>query len=174
MNHRPFEDWIIKEQVLTPAEKRDLESHLRGCKACTALVDTGVELRSSRLVLPKPGFTHRFHSRLAAHRVAERRRRFWGSLVFILVGTILLFWKAGPFMMSIFASPAEWITFVIGYFLFVATSIQVLTEAVMVILNIAPVVIPAYVWMILLSTMAGLGLLWSVSIWRLTRYTQGA
>jgi hypothetical protein len=77
-------------------------------------------------------------------------------------------------MMSIFASPAEWITFVIGYFLFVATSIQVLTEAVMVILNIAPVVIPAYVWMILLSTMAGLGLLWSVSIWRLTRYTQGA
>ena len=174
MNHRPFEDWIISEQALTPVEKRQLESHLRGCKVCSSLVDTGVELRSSRMVPPKAGFTHRFHTRLAAHKVSERRRRFWGSLVFILVGTFLLAWKAGPFILSIFASPAEWITFVIGYFLFVATSIQVLTEAVLVILDIAPVLVPAYVWMIIVSALAGLGLLWSVSIWRLTRYTQGA
>jgi hypothetical protein len=173
MNHRPFEDWIITEQALTLAEKRDLETHLRGCKDCSALVDTGVELRSSRMVPPKAGFTHRFITRLAAHKVAERRRRFFGSLVFIVAGTVLLFWKAGPFLLSVFASPAEWITFVIGYFLFIATSIQVLTEAALVILNIAPLVVPAYVWMIILSGMAGLGLLWSVSIWRLTRYTQG-
>ncbi len=29
MNHRPFEDWLLNNQPLTPTEKRDLDSHLR-------------------------------------------------------------------------------------------------------------------------------------------------
>ncbi len=31
MNHRPFEDWLLDDQPLTPEQKRDLQSHLRTC-----------------------------------------------------------------------------------------------------------------------------------------------
>jgi hypothetical protein len=92
MNHQPFEDWLLNDQPLTPIEKRNLDAHIRTCEFCAALVETSLELHAVRMVLPMPGFAGRFQKRLAARRIADRRRRQWGLIMFLLGGAGLLFW----------------------------------------------------------------------------------
>jgi hypothetical protein len=43
----------------------------------------------------------------------------------------------------------------------------------LVFARVLPGIIPPYIWMIIVSAMAGFGLLASVSIWRFTRHPQG-
>ncbi len=170
MNHRPFEDWLLNEQRLTPAEKRDLDEHLRSCKVCAALAETGLELRSVRKVSPAPGFTARFQQRLAAQRIAERRRKLWGLIVFLVGGLGLLLWLTLPILLALINSPGQWITVLISYFLFVVTSFETMTDVLLVFLRVVPGFIPSYIWMVLVSALAGLGLLWTISIWRFSRF----
>jgi len=170
MNHRPFEDWLLNEQHLTPAEKRDLDTHLRTCKQCAALAETGLELRAVRKVSPAPGFTARFQRRLAAQRIAERRRRLWGLIVLLVGGGALLLWLAAPFLLLLISSPAQWITIAIGFFLFLVSSVQTLGDVALVLLRVVPGFIPPYIWMVVFSALSGLGLLWTVSIWRFSRF----
>jgi hypothetical protein len=85
----------------------------------------------------------------------------------------LLGWFIAPFLIAFFTSPVEWVTAVIGSFLFIITSLQALTEVVAVLLRMVPDFIPPYVWMVVTSALAGLGLLWAVSIWRFSRTPQG-
>lgn len=174
MNHRPFEDWLLNNQPLTPTEKSDLDAHIRTCKYCAALAETGLELRMVRMATPAPGFTARFEKRLAAQRIADRRRRLWGLIVFILGGAGLLLWFSAPYLLAFITSPGHWIAVAIGYLLFIVTSVQTLAEALLVLFRVVPDVIPAYVWMVILSALAGLGLLWTISIWRFSRFPKGA
>jgi len=173
MNHRPFEDWLLNEQNLTPTEKRELDAHLRTCKQCAALAETGLELRSVRKVAPAPGFTMRFQKRLAAQRIADRRRRLWGLIVFLVGGVGLLLWLISPFLLALINSPAQWITIVIGYMLFIVTSVQTMADVAIVFLRVVPGFIPSYIWMAFVSALAGFGLLWTVSIWRFSRLPRG-
>ncbi len=46
---------------------------------------------------------------------------FWRGLAF-------LYWFASPFIQEVMRSPADWITNVVGDFLFIVTSIQALSE----------------------------------------------
>jgi hypothetical protein len=173
MNHQPFEEWLFNDKNLTPAEKRELDLHLRTCIHCTALSATGLALRSANVVAPAPGFAMRFRQRLIAQKIADRRRRLWGMMVLILGGAGLLGWFAVPFLYAVFTSPVEWITATIGYFLFFVSSLQALTEAMTVLLRILPDFIPPYMWMVLVSALAGFGLLWTISIWQFSRTPQG-
>ena len=173
MNHQPFEEWLLNDKNLNNAEKHELDLHLRTCSHCTALTATGLALRSANVVAPAAGFSVRFQQRLAAQKVAERRRKLWGMVVLILAGAGLLGWFATPVIYTFLASPVEWITVVIGYFLFAVSSLQALREVVMVLARIAPDFIPPYIWMVLVSALAGLGLLWIISIWRFSRTPQG-
>jgi hypothetical protein len=172
MNHRPFEDWLLNDQPLTPTEKRDLDAHIRTCKHCTALAETGLELRSVRMVSPMPGFTARFQKRLAAQRIADRRRRLWGLVVLLVGGAGLLLWLLAPFLLAIIDSPGQWIARTIGYLLFILTSAQTLGEVMLVLFRVAPGFIPPYMWMVIASALAGISLLWTISIWRLGRFPQ--
>ena len=173
MNHQPFEEWLLNDKNLTSAEKRELDLHLRTCTHCTALSATGLALRSANVVAPASGFAMRFQQRLAAQKIAERRRRLWGVLVLVLSGATLLAWFAAPVIYAFIASPAEWITAVVGYFLFFTSSIQALTEVIAVLFRILPDFVPPYMWMVLVSALAGLGLLWTISIWQFSRAPQG-
>ena len=173
MNHRPFEEWLLNDKNLTSTEKRELDLHLRTCTYCTALSATGLALRSANVVAPVPGFTMRFQQRLAAQKIAERRRKLWGMMVLILGGVGLLGWFAAPYLYAVITSPVEWITATIGYFLFIVSSLQALTEAMTVLLRILPDFIPPYMWMVLVSALAGFGLLWTISIWQFSRTPQG-
>ena len=173
MNHQPFETWLLDDKVLTLTEKRELDSHLRECKNCSALAETGLALRSARVVSPAPGFTMRFQQKLATQKLAEQRRRLWGLIVFVVSGVGLLGWLLAPILTSVVTSPVEWLISAAGLFLFVFTSLQAFGEIVTVMVRMLPDFLPPYMWMVILSGMAGMGLLWAVSIWRLTRRPQG-
>jgi len=173
MNHQPFEEWLLNDKNLTPAETRELDLHLRICAHCTALSATGLALRSAPVIAPAAGFALRFQQRLAAQKIAERRRKLWGMIVLVVSGAGLLGWLIAPFLFAFASAPIEWVTTGIGYFLFVLTSLQALTEVIAVLLRMATDFIPPYVWMVFTSALAGLGLIWAISIWQFSRTPQG-
>ena len=169
MNHRPFEDWLLNDMPITPKQRRELESHLRTCAYCAALLETGKALRSVKMVSPAAGFTVRFQTRLAARKLADRRRRFWGTILFMLGGLAILMWLAGPYLASFFAAPATWLSALVEWGIFLITTLQAMTEAGSVLLRVMPGFLSPFAWMVLVSAIAGIGLLWSISIWRFVR-----
>jgi hypothetical protein len=173
MNHQPFETWLLDDKVLTPTEKREINAHLRECKTCAALAETGLALRAAKVAAPKPGFAMRFQHRLAAQKLAERRRRLWGLFVLIISGVSLLGWFAFPYISSFTSSPVEWLIAAASYFLYIVSSLQAFSEIVGVIARMLPGFLPPYAWMVMLSALSGMGLLWIVSIWRFARRPQG-
>ena len=74
MNHRPFEDWLLNDMPITPEQKRELDMHVRNCAYCTALVETGMALRTVKKASPQTGFTVRFEARLGAQVVRSDQR----------------------------------------------------------------------------------------------------
>jgi hypothetical protein len=173
MNHQPFEEWLLNDMPLDPDRKRELDLHIRSCAYCAALAETGMALHSVKMVSPANGFTARFQARLAVQKLAERRQRFWGALLFAFMGVVLLLWLLAPSVASFVASPATWITSFVEWGVFLITTLNAMFQAGSVLLRIAPGFLSPFVWMIVVSAVAGLGLLWSVSIWRFVRSPQG-
>lgn len=173
MNHQPFETWLLDDKYLSKTEKRDLDAHLRTCRVCSALAETGLALRSARVISPAAGFTARFQQRLAVQKVVERRRRLWGLFVLIVGGVSLLGWLAAPYIYAFVSAPVEWLTAAVGYFLFLFTSAQAFSEILKVMARILPGFVPPYAWMVFLSALAGMGLIWVVSIWRFSNKPRG-
>lgn len=173
MNHQPFETWLLDEVHLTTAEKGELNAHLRTCKTCTALAETGLVLRSAKVIAPSVGFTARFQEKLALQKIAERRQRLWGLIILLISGIGLLTWFAMPYITTFISAPIEWLTAIVGYLIFIFTSLQAFTEVLQVFTRVIPNFIPPYAWMILFSAIAGFSLLWTVSIWRFARRPQG-
>lgn len=172
MNHRPFEDWLLADQPLTPEQKRELQAHLRTCDSCTAMAEVNLALRSARTVAPAAGFSSRWQARLVVEQKLQRRRQVVGSTILALAGAGLLVWLAAPVVAAFLASPAQWIVNLVGYLLFVMTSLEALGEAVGVMARVVPDFVPSYVWLVLISALGGMGLLWVVSLWRFTRVPQ--
>ena len=173
MNHRPFEDWLLDDQPLTPQQQRDLQSHILNCGSCAAIAESNLALHVTRRLQPAAGFTERFHVRLAARRRQQRWQQIVGTLVLVLGGLGLLYWLAGPLVIEAFNSPAAWITAAVGYFLFILTSVQVLGEVSAIVLRVLPNFVPPAVWILAILVSGGLGLLWTISIWRAARAPQG-
>jgi anti-sigma factor RsiW len=169
MNHQPFEEWLLTEKPLDPKERLELDSHLRICSHCIALAETGKALRTVKRVSPAAGFAARFQNRLALQRAADRRRRAWGSVVFTLGGLVMLMWLMGPYLATFLASPATWIAAVMEWGIFLVTTLYAMAEASSVVMDVVPGFLPPFAWMVLLSAVAGVSLLWFVSIWRLTQ-----
>jgi hypothetical protein len=78
----------------------------------------------------------------------------------------MLIWIAGPYIASFFAAPATWITSLIQWGIFLITTLQAVAEAGSVIIRVMPSFLTPFGFMVLVSALAGIGLLWSVSIWR--------
>ena len=173
MKHQPFEDWLLNDKLITSEQKRELASHLRSCAYCSALAETGMALNAVKIVSPRTGFTNRFQVRLAERKLADRRRRFWGAILFTLGGFVLLTWLTSPYLVTFFSSPATWISTLVEWGVYLITTLQAMGQAGFVLLDVIPGFLSPFMWMILLSTMAGISLLWSVSIWRFVRVPQG-
>ncbi len=169
MNHQPFEDWLLNDKLIDPKQKLELDAHLRACSYCSALAETGKALRLVKKVSPATGFSARFQARLAMQKAAERRRRLWGAVLFTFGGLVMLMWLVWPYLASFVASPATFITSLIGWGVFLVTTLYAMAQASSVLLDVVPSFMPPIFWMVIISALAGIGLLWSVSIWRLTR-----
>ena len=174
MNHRPFEDWLLEDQPLTPEQERDLQAHLRTCTSCPAIAESNLALHSTRMARPAEGFAARFQVRLIENRKAARSRQFVGTLILILTGLAFLYWLASPIILEAIHSPAEWITTAVGYLLFMLTSMQALSEVGRVFLHILPDFVSPVGWFVIFLLVSGLGALEALSIRRFTRKPQGA
>lgn len=173
MKHQPFEEWLLNETPMTLEQKRELDMHVRSCTYCSALVETGMVLRSVKVISPAEGFTTRFQARLAERKLADHGRRIWGAVLFLIGGLSFLLWLAGPSILSFLSSPAAWIAALVEWGIFLITTLQAMSQASEVLLNVIPGFVPPFAWMILVSAFAGTSLIWSVSIWRFTRVPQG-
>ena len=173
MNHQPFEEWLLNEKLISPRERLDLDAHLRICSYCSALAETGKALHTVKKVSPTAGFSTRFQARLALQKAAERRRKRWGSILFTFGGLVMLVWLLGPYLASFFAAPATWIAAVVEWAIFVITTVQAMAQAGSVLLHMLPGFFTPFAFMVLISAFAGVGLLWSVSIWRFVRVPRG-
>ena len=173
MNHQPFEEWLLTEKLIGPREKLDLDAHLRICSYCSALAETGKALRTVKRVSPASGFSTRFQARLAMQKAADRRRKRWGTVLFTFGGLVMLMWLLGPYLLSFFAAPATWIAALIQWAIFLITTLQAVTQAGSVLLRMLPGFLSPFGFMVLVSAFAGIGLLWSVSIWRFVRVPRG-
>jgi hypothetical protein len=173
MNHRPFEDWLLDDQVLNPQQARDLQAHVRTCTSCAAIAESNLALHATRRVGPEAGFTDRFRLRLQKRRSEQRWRQVVGTLVLVLGGLGLLYWLGAPLIQEVLQSPAAWLTAVIGYFLFISTSLQVLSEMTAILLRVLPDFVSPAGWLGLTLGAAGLCYLWTISIWRVARAPQG-
>jgi len=173
MNHRPFEDWLLEDQPLTSEQERELQAHLRTCSVCTAIAESNLALHSTRMISPSEGFVPRFETRLAQNRKTMRLRQIIGMSIFIAAALGFLYWFASPFIQEVMRSPANWITNVVGAFLFVLTSIQALSEVGHVFSRILPDFVSPVEWFLISFLVSGLGLLEVLSIWRFTRTPQG-
>ena len=96
MSHQPFEKWIFSDDSLDHEQQNSLEEHLENCQSCQSLADAMMTVSSvistSDTPIPKPGFTHRWHSRLAFYRQHQQTRRTWLLTIgiFVLANIILL------------------------------------------------------------------------------------
>ena len=173
MNHQPFEEWLFTETLISPRERLDLDAHLRICSYCSALAETGKALRTVKRVSPAAGFSTRFQARLAMQKAADRRRKRWGTVLFTCGGLVMLMWLVGPYLASFFAAPATWIAALVEWAVFLITTLQAVTQAGSVLLRMLPGFLSPFGFMVLVSAFAGIGLLWSVSIWRFVRVPRG-
>lgn len=166
MNHSPFETWLLNDMPVTLDQQRELEVHLRDCSYCAALAETGRLLKNVKMTAPASGFTARFQARLAERKIADRKRRLWGALLFTLGGLSLLLWFVGPYAASFISAPSTWLAAIVGWLVFIGSTLFALLDAGVVLLEVLANFLPPFVWMVVFSTIAGVGLLWSVSIWR--------
>ncbi len=173
MNHQPFETWIFNDPSLNPEQKRELQSHLQACAHCTALAEINLELHSVKMTAPAPGFTQRFQKRLETRRVRERRDRLAGSLVLVFGGLGLVAWFTAPYLIRFLGSPAEWIAAGINFLLTLISMAEAIGDIGSILFRVLPGFIPPFAWLVIISTLSGLGLLWSVSIWRFARFPRG-
>lgn len=100
MNHQPFETWILSDDPLQLEEQELLEEHLKTCEDCRGLLSAMEGIRQTFSAAPSPapapGFTQRWHERLAFNRQTRQQRNMWiltlalFSLASILSLTILL------------------------------------------------------------------------------------
>jgi len=173
MNHQPFEDWLLNDKPISQEQKRDLDLHVRSCAYCAALAETGIALKSVKKASPQAGFTTRFQVRLAERKLVEQRKRLWGAVLFTLGGLALLMWIFSPYLLAFFSAPATSIAALVQWGVFAVTTIDALAQAGSVFLRIIPDFLSPFAWMVIISAIAGIALLWSVSIWRFVRVPRG-
>ncbi len=174
MNHRPFEDWLLEDQQLTIEQERELRAHLQTCTSCAAIAESNLALHSTRMVSPKAGFVSRFETRLIEHRKAARRRQIVGIIILAMAGVALLYWFVSPAINELINSPAQWFMAVVGYFLFILTSLQALSDISHVFLRLVSDFISPLALLVILFLVSGLGLLEGFTLWQFFRKPQGA
>jgi hypothetical protein len=79
MNHQPFEDLLLDDAPLSPAEKESLSQHLAVCPQCARLEQSlralDHEFKATPAVSPAIGFTSRWQASLPARRIRHEREQ---------------------------------------------------------------------------------------------------
>ena len=169
MSHQPFEAWILEPGQISDEQRKQLDEHLTSCVHCQQLQ---YSWKSVENILRKPvmleapsGFTRRFQDRLAeklARQQIRQVKRFFlimaiaNLLTLVILGLII--WFGG--------SPATALSKMIGNINSLLIWFGQFQKAVQLIFLSLPPVLSIAIWIIAMSSFAGLAMLWLTSIWR--------
>lgn len=174
MDHRPYEEWLLNDERLTPDQDRDLRVHLRNCPECAALARGNLALRSAPVTAPPAGFTLRFQIRLIAQRKVERRRSLIGLSLLAIVGMSSLFWLLFPYLSYLMLPPAQLASLWFGNLVYLAMTARAFGALGNTLLNVLVSLVPSYVWLLSMLLLGGTGFLWTVSFRRIGKLLQSA
>jgi hypothetical protein len=174
MDHRPYEDWLLNDERLTPEQDRDLRIHLRSCPECAALTRGNLALRSAPVTAPAEGFALRFQVRLAAERKVQRRRSLIGLFLMGVVGVGGLVWLLSPYLPYLMLPPTQLASLWISNLVYLALTARALGVLGNTLLNVLASFVPTYVWALSLALLGGTGFLWTFSVRRVVKYSQSA
>jgi cation transport ATPase len=172
MSHQPFETWILSEESLDKEQAVSLHDHLAECEPCRNLQTNWQEFHSTMTTCvdpkPMPGFTSRWHTRLAFDRQKRQQRRMWvltlgiftlASLTLISLMLFNLINTTWPYLVSQFIANLSVMFAKIGHFWQVLGALS----------NSFPIMIPLMVIIstIIISSASILILTWFSSMVRL-------
>ncbi len=172
MDHRPYENWLLDDERLTPEQERDLRLHLRTCVECAALSRANMTLRAAPMSVPAQGFALRFQARLAAERKVQRKRSIFGLTLLLLVGTGALLWFTAPYLTLLAQSPAQLVTTWISNLIYVGLTLRAVSLIGNTLLDVLSSFVPSYTWALSFALFGGIGSLWALSFRRLGRIPQ--
>ena len=174
MNHRPFEDWLLENQPLTPEQKLELKAHLKTCTSCSALTEMDLALKSPRLVIPTAGFTDRFQLRLAAERKLKHTRQLLGLGLLGLLALLAIL-TLGVFFFQLLnvwqISPVQIFVTWINWWISMVSSVRTYGSIGLVFLKTAVGIIPLPLWLGIAGGSFVLILVWIASLWKLSYST---
>ena len=173
MNHQPFEEWLLEQEILTPEQKRELQAHLRACTTCSALTEVDLALRSTRMAAPAAGFADRFRVRLEARKQVLRRRNYWGFFLLTLGVIAVLLWLSWLLLSPVIQSPVNTLASWFSWLITLWTSLQAMGRVSELFFQVLPGFVPPVIWLVIILGAGGWGLLWIVSLMKFTKLPQG-
>ncbi len=171
MNHRPFEDWLLENQPLTPEQNQELKAHLKTCTSCMALTEVDLFLRSSHTVTPRAGFTERFQLQMSVEKQLLRKRQLWGIGLLGLISVFSVGYLGIQLVSFWLSSPAEIFVTWVTWWVTLVTSIRTFGTVGLVLLRIAAGIIPLPLWLGMAGGSFLLVLVWIASLWKLSYST---
>ncbi|HSB89663.1 MAG TPA: zf-HC2 domain-containing protein [Anaerolineales bacterium] len=167
MSHRPFEEWILGEEPLTPAESDALRRHLETCEACRRLAASWpavqTQLRSATLAQPMAGFVLRWRERRAATAGARPQRAWWifaASLASAGLAAAVVLWDLASLLASPSTALQTWIRDLVQWSVFLRAASDILQAAA----SILPVGLIGGIGLGLMAAIAGLVAVWVISL----------
>ncbi len=172
MNHRPFETWLLSDEILSPENARTLEAHLQTCEHCRQLQDgwLGVvdAFDDSPDVEPAPGFVNRWQARLEADRQVELVARYrWQSwIMLILIANVvagLIFWLGTQFLTT-FESPTQFVLFWVYRLASTLTFVSTAQNIFVTLVRTLTSIVPAGFWAVFAASLGASSVVWIVSM----------
>lgn len=172
MNHRPFEDWLLENQSLTPEQNQELKKHLKTCTSCLALTEVDQMLKSSRMVTPRTGFTDRFQAKLATEKKLQRKRQLWGLVVLGFLTMVSMGLLAFQLFSVWLSSPAELFVAWVTWWVTLVSSIRTFGTIGLVFIKVVAGIVPLPLWLGIAGGSFLLVLVWVTSLWKLSYSTK--
>jgi anti-sigma factor RsiW len=169
MEHRPYEEWLLDDERLTPEQQRDLRRHTAACPQCATLVRANLSLRSAPVARPTAGFALRFQRKLEVERKIQKRRAYIGLSLLTLVSIGILLWLITPVLPYLSLSPAQLFVTWVSTVIYLSTTMQALGTISSVLSRIVLDLVPPAAWAILLMALGGFGGLWIASLRKTTK-----
>lgn len=171
MNHQPFENWLLSEDILSPENMSALQDHLETCDHCRELQSawTGVLdlFQDVPDIEPAPGFVNRWQARLEVERQIELsiRHRWQSIIMLILTGNVIvgLVVLLGTQFLTTFDTPLELVFSGVYRLASIVTFINMVQNIFITLYRTITSIVPVGLWAVL-----GLGLVGSSAIWMIS------
>lgn len=174
MNHRPFEEWLLNDELLTPDQDHELQQHLRDCPKCASLEKGNLFLRSSAVMPPPEGFGLRFQARLQARRQEQQRKTMIGIVLLVLTGITGLIWRLFPYFPLLELPPGQLLNLWISFMISVVFAVEAVGALSLTILKVLQSLIPGYIWFILTVFIVAVSFFWSYTLRKTGIFVQSA